>query len=175
MQTLAAAPAAAPVLLAQQAPPVPELRLATPDAAAETVARFFNARQFATLRRLSQALEPAAGTGPGAVECGAPEFLDFLLNASPRDRQQTYLKGLDSLERDAQARFRKPFAETDDTQVAQLLAGLLKPWTYQAPDAQTAFLRDVKDDVRNAARNSEAWAKAGRPGSGGGQYWLPVD
>jgi hypothetical protein len=170
MQALVAAPAAAPVLLAQQAPPaVPELKFAGPDVAAETVLHFFDARQFATLRRLSQILEPAAG------DCGAPEFLDFLLNASPRERQQMYQKGLDMLERDAQSRFRKSFGETDDAQATQLIAGLRKPWTYQAPDVLTAFLREAKDDIHSAAVNSEAWAKAGRPGAGGGQYWLPVE
>jgi len=169
MQALAVAPAAAPVLLAQQAPAVPELKFALPDVAAETVLRFFDARQFATLRRLSLILEPASG------ECGAPEFLDFLLNASPRDRQQMYLKGIEMLERDAQSRFRKSFSDTDDTQATQLLAGLRKPWTYQAPDALTAFLREAKDDVRSATVNSEAWAKSGRPGAGGGQYWPPVE
>jgi len=169
MQALVAAPAAAPVLLAQEPAAVPELKFAGPDLAAETVARFFDARQFGTLRRLSQILEPASG------DCGVPEFLDFLLNTSPRERQQMYQKGLEALERDAQGRFRKPFAETDDAQAAQCLAGLRKAWTYQAPDALTAFLREAKDDVHNAAVNSEAWTKAGRPGAGGGQYWLPVE
>jgi hypothetical protein len=172
MQALVAAPAAAPALLAQDTPPVPELKFAVPDAAAETVLQFFDARQFATLRRLSQALEPAGA--PGAVECGAPEFLDFLLRASPSDRQQMYLLGLDTLEHDAQVRFNKPFAAIDEAQAAEMLAGLRNPWTYATPDALTAFLREVKEDVRNATINSEPWARAGRP-SGGGQYWPPVE
>ena len=169
MQALVAAPAAAPVLLAQQAPAIPELKFALPDVAGETVLHFFDARQFATLRKLSQVLEPAAG------DCGAPEFIDFLLDTSPVERQQMYAKGVDMLERDAQSRFRKSFSETTDAEAAQLLSGLRNPWTYQAPDVLTAFLREAKDDLHSAAVNSEAWAKAGRPGAGGGQYWLPVE
>ena len=169
MQALVAAPAAAPVLLAQEAPVIPELKFAVPDAAAETVLQFFDARRFSGLRRLSQILEPAA------EECGAPEFLDFLLKESPRDRQQLYLNGLDTLERDAQSRFRKSFSEASDAEGAELLEGLRKPWTHTPPDALTAFLREAKDDVRNASVNSEAWAKAGRPGAGGGQYWRLVE
>jgi len=79
------------------------------------------------------------------------------------------------LEHDAQERFRKAFADTDAAQAGELLAGLRKPWTYTPPDTLTAFLRDAKEDVRAATRNSEAWAKAGLPGAGGGQYWPPVE
>jgi hypothetical protein len=176
VQAMVAAPAAAPALVAQQQqePPLPELKFAVADAAAETVRRFFDARQFATLRRLSQMLEPAVGHGPGAVECGTPEFLDFLLSASPRQRQQLYLSGLDALEYESRARFGRSFADTSDAEAAELLAPLRRPWTYVGPDALIAFLREAKEDVRNATRNSETWAKAGLPG-GGGQYWLPVE
>jgi len=178
MQALAVTPVAAPALLAQQAAApatLPELKFATPDIAAETVLQFFDTRQFATLSRLSRILEPATGTAPGAVECGAPEFLDFLLSVSPQDRQQSYLAGLDALEHNSQQRFGKSFADANDAQAAQLIEGLRQPWTYTAPDALTAFLRDAKEDIRTAARNSEAYAKSGAPGAGGGPYWMPVE
>src|SRR5689334_12657774 len=93
IQALAAAPAA-PALLAQQAaqqagPPVesPETDIvfAIPDDASEPVLRFFNQRQFATLRRLSDVLMP------GASEAQTPEFMDFLIGDSPAERQQIWL------------------------------------------------------------------------------------
>ncbi len=178
-----AAPAAPALLKAQQpagagpaaggADPAP-LQFAVPDVAADTVRRFFDDRQFATLRRLSEIFEPPVN-GAGAIETRAPEFLDFLLSESPRDRRQLYLSGLEALEYEAQTSFGRPFAEADDAQVAQLLAPLRQPWTYEAPSPLAAFLREVKEDVRTAARNSKEWADAGRPGAGGGQYWLPVE
>lgn len=177
VQALAAVPGAAPALLAQQQQqesPAPALTFAVADAAAETVPRFFTPRQFATLRRLSQVIEPGSGAAPDAIACGAPEFLDFLLSASPRERQQLYFSGLDALESESQTRFRRSFADTSGPEAAELLAPLRRPWTQTAPDVLTAFLREAKEDIRNATRNSEAWAKAGL-GGGSGQYWLPVE
>ena len=58
-----------------------------PDAVAQTDAHFFNDQQIATLRRLSEILMPPLKGYPGAKEAGTPEFLDFLIGVSPRDRQ----------------------------------------------------------------------------------------
>jgi hypothetical protein len=137
LTALAAAPAA-PALLAQQpeqppaapaptdsvppsAPPanpggfgaqnVPKLDVTVPDGVAEPEARFFNAQQFAALRRLSDILLPPLKGNPGALDCGTPEFLDFLTGASPADRQQLYKNGLDGLNSKAKKQFGKLFAE----------------------------------------------------------------
>src|SRR5437867_1737249 len=103
LQAVAAAPAlalpAAPAVLAQQPaipvepPPRPveevqKLKFIVPDAAAKMAPHFFNAQQFAALRRLSDILMPAINGAPGALDTSAPEFLDFLIGASPTDRQQ---------------------------------------------------------------------------------------
>ena len=192
IQTLAAAPAlvapAAPELLAQQpagpqtrpAEEAPRLEIATPDAAAEMTPRFFNAQQFAALRKLCDILMPPINGMPGAVDAGAPEFLDFLIGASPADRQQIYKTGLDILNAQAAKQFKKPFAEVDEAQANTLLAPLRQPWTYEAPaDPLARFLREVKQDVRTATTNSREYATAGstggRRGGGIGQYWYPID
>jgi hypothetical protein len=180
MQALVAAPAA-PVLLGQQtagplsteAPTVPALRYEVPDVAADPVLKFFEARQFATLRRLSQLLAPPMDGAPGAIDARAPEFLDFLLSESMAERQKLYLNGLDTLERESQTRFRKPFAEIDETQAGQILAPLRQAWTYRAPNAFAEFLRAAREDVRTATRNSPEWSAAGHP-PGAGLYWKPV-
>ena len=114
LQTIAAAPIA-PAVLAQQpaaavnpaaaqAPPPSrpldegsKIEAASPDAAAEMVPAFFNAEQFAALRRLSDILMPSMKGAPGALEAKAAEFLDFLIGASPADRKQLYKAGLDAL------------------------------------------------------------------------------
>jgi hypothetical protein len=193
IQTLAAAPAVAvPVKtapLAQQpggsgAPrpqeEAPKLELATPDLAAEMTRRFFNAQQFAALRKLSDILMPPLNGLPGALDARAPEFLDFLIGASPADRQQVYKTGLDALNAQATKQFKKPFAEVDEAQANTLLAPLRQPWTYEPPtDPLTRFLREVKQDVRTATINSREHATAsstgGRRGGGIGQYWYPID
>jgi len=76
-----------------------------PDAVAQTSTHFFTETQTATLRHLSELLQPPYKTYPGAVEAGAPDFLDFLIGVSPADRQQMYQSGLDRLESEAHQRF----------------------------------------------------------------------
>lgn len=188
VQTLFAAPVA-PALLAQQPPaPVappsgdgesPKIEATPPDLAADTVPHFFNARQFATLRALSAMLMPSRDGVPGAAETGAPEFLDFLIGASGRERQQIYIQGLDALDDGARKRFDKSFADAGD-QAAALLAPLREAWTYEPPDDPVArFLREAKRDVRTAVMNSRQHAATAAPtnrrAGGVGLYWYPID
>ncbi len=190
IQTLAATPAVAlPVtteLQAQQGAPArpaedtPKLETAVPDVAAEPVPRFFNAPQFAALRKLCDILAPPLNGLPGALEAEAPEFLDFLLGQSPADRQQLYRAGLDALNAQALRQFKKTFAAVGEAQAATLLAPLRAAWTYEPPaDPFARFLREAKQDVRTATQNSRAYATAGssggRRGGGMGQYWYPLD
>lgn len=190
IQHLAAVPAIAvpvPDLLGQQPagtarPQVepPKLELTSLDAAGETTQRFFDAQQFATLRRLSDILLPPLSGMPGALDAKAPEFLDFLIGASPADRKQLYATGLNALNTQATKRFNKAFAELSETQAAELLAPLRQPWTYEPPaDPFARFLRQVKQDVRTATMNSREYTTAGssggRRGGGIGQYWYPID
>jgi Gluconate 2-dehydrogenase subunit 3 len=186
---MAALPAAAPSLMAQQpapsaARPVDDAKLevATPDAATEPIVRFFHADQFSALRKLSDMLMPASpGKTPGALDAGAPEFLDFLIGQSAPVRQQLYRTGLDQLNRQARAKFAKTFADLDDAQADTLLAPLREPWTHEEPaDPLARFLRAAKADVRTATTNSREYAAAGaasgrRAFGGGGSYWYPLD
>ena len=144
LKAMVAAPAA-PALFAQQSPaplnPVPDtpvpataaasaveelpkLESTVADAAAEMRPGFFNAQQFTALRKLSDLLMPSLKELPGALDTGAPEFLDFLIGFSLPDRQQLYRIGLDALNAQARKRFERPFAELDTTQAEALLAPL---------------------------------------------------
>jgi hypothetical protein len=137
--------------------------------------RFFTPAQFSALRRLGDLLMPAGQTSPGALASGAPEFLDFLIGASPSDRQQVYRAGLDGLNAQARRQFSKAFADTDDAQAETLLAPLRQPWTYPDPtDPVARFLRAAKADMRTATINSLA-ASTGRRFAGSGLYWYPLD
>jgi len=187
-----AVPAVVPELKAQQAsggpagPPAPadenpKLELSVPDAAAETVLHFFTAAEFAALRKLSDLLAPARDGAPGALDARAPEFLDFLIGASPADRQQIYRAGLDALNAQARRRFAKSFAETNAAEADQLLAPLREAWTYDLPtDPAARLLWTAKEDVRTATLNSREWSLAAASAGGGlrsgtGLYWLPID
>ena len=188
-QTVAAVAPAACLLRAQQAQRPrtdagaedPKLEAITPAEAGEPVSRFFNAEQFAALRRVSVLLMPPINGSPGAAECHAAEFLDFLVSESPADRQEIYRAGLDALNAQARKTSKKPFAELDDAQAAALLAPLRQPWTYELPaDPVARFLLTAKGDVRTATVNSREYSGAGTPGGGrrmGGQglYWLPLE
>ncbi|HKX29132.1 MAG TPA: gluconate 2-dehydrogenase subunit 3 family protein, partial [Blastocatellia bacterium] len=119
--------------------------------AAETPPRFLNPPQFAALRRLSEILLPPLGGLPGALAAGTPEFLDFLIGASPADRKQIYTAGLDALNAESHQRFGRPYAEVTEAQAAELLAPLRQPWTPDPPaDPLARFLREAKQDVRTA-------------------------
>jgi hypothetical protein len=209
IQALAAAPAA-PALVAQQAAqqtPVPQsstapaaaggrggrggfggggapamLEVTPPDSVAEPVAQFFTAPQFAALRRLSGLIQPPAKGSLGALDCGVPEFLDFLIGVSPADRQQLYRNGLDALNLQSKTKFSKSFADLDDTQAHAILQPLLVPvpWAYDPPkDPIKHFIFAVRQDVPTATRNSPEFAAAGaasgRRGGGAGSVWNPID
>jgi hypothetical protein len=187
-QTLAATPALSTLLAQQQnrgdqasAEP-PKLDTASPDAAAELYPHFFDSHQFGALRKLSEIIQPPVNGTPGAIDAKAPEFLDFLVGESPADRQQLYRAGLDALNAASQKGFRKPFAELNASQAAEVLAPLRAPWTYEAPaDPLARFLRSAKQDIRTATVNSREYNAAGASSGGGRRfgaqslYWLPLD
>lgn len=177
----------APALAAQTPAPSTEpvkLETVRAEMAATQVPRFFNARQFATLEKLCAVVMPALNGNPGAAEAGAALFLDFLLGASPAERQQLYRQGLDHLEAESRRLFKTAFAGASDVQIAQLLKPLLVAWTFDPPtNPLQRFLAAARADIRQATVNSPEWAQAQastgsrrrRGGAGGGFYWYPID
>jgi Gluconate 2-dehydrogenase subunit 3 len=205
IQSLAAAPAI-PLIAQQTAPPAaapqvpaqaaPGGRFGTSDPPLQTIAAdlaapptaplFFNADQFAALRKLGGLFAPTLGGHPSALEAGAPEFLDFLLSVSPADRQRLYRDGLDQLNAQAKKQFHIPFAELDATQADAILRPMLSviPWVEDLPkDPVRHFIAQAQRDFRTATQNSREWASAGAAsgrrgrgfGGGVGLYWLPID
>ena len=121
IQSLAAAPAISAVAAPPQqsasptAPAAPKLTNATTDSDAATTPRFFTPAQLAALRRLGALFMPPRKGLPGALDAGAPEFVDFLIGVSPADRQQLYRNGLDTFNARAHKQYGKPFSDLDDT------------------------------------------------------------
>jgi Gluconate 2-dehydrogenase subunit 3 len=158
----------------------PKFETAVPDAAAEGLHLFFSADQFAALERLAEVLMPAVGDSPGAQDTGVAEFLDFLISASPADRQAQYRDGLDKLNAVARSRYRKTFVQLAPAEIDTLLAPLREAWTFASPaDSLAQFLRAAKMDVMHATMNSRQWsearAKRSRRASGLGMYWYPIE
>src|SRR6185437_9605876 len=169
-----------------QPPAVPKLDLTAVDLAGQPAPRYFTTAQFATLRKLGALLVPPLKNNPGAVEAQAPEFLDFLISASPEDRQKLYLTGLDSLEQQAKDKFQRSFCDLEAQQADAILRPLLvvRPWPEDLPsDPVQNFITQVHEDLRTATMNSREWAlaaeKSGRRFSRGsrtsGYYWAPID
>ena len=151
------------------------------DAVAHTHAHFFNGQQMATLRRLSEILLPPLKSYPGATDTGTPEFLDFLIGASPLDRQQMYQSGLDRLDAESKQYFGVAFAAVDKQQADQLLRPWLRVWMTDHPPTEpyANFINVAHSDIRTATINSQAWSEVattlGQRTPDVGLYWFPVD
>jgi hypothetical protein len=164
---------------------IPKFEQTAPDAVGRVTQRFFTSPQWTALRKLSEVLMPPMRGNPGAIECGAPEFLDFLIGASPADRQHLYRNGLDMLNTRAKKQFNKSFAELDTAQADATIRPLLVavPWVHDAPrDPNAHFIAEAHRDIRTATQNSREWAEAsaasgrrGGFGGGGGSYINPID
>jgi hypothetical protein len=170
----------------RQPPSVPKLQVTAPDLTAEPAPHFFTDIQFATLEKLGEVLVPPLKNNPGALEAKAPEFLDFLIGASPADRQKSYQFGLDQLELQAKSKYQTSFHSLSETQVGAILKPLLvaRPWPEDLPsDPLQSFVAQVHEDLRTATMNSREWAAASeksgrlftRAYRGSGYYWAPID
>jgi hypothetical protein len=184
IQSLVGIPAAAALPLPARADGVqtetPRTAVSAPDAVANSQPRFFSPAEFQTLARLAEILLPPHGGAPGAREADAAEFLDFLVAHSPSEHANLYREGLSKLDREAQTRYQKTFAELTPEHAKPILAPLEEPWTYEgSPDPFARFLVAAKEDVFAATVNSRAWAAAmsrrARSAGGLGTYWYPVE
>lgn len=163
-----------------EAKPLPMQPL-VPDAVASAHPKFFSDEQMATLRQLCEIMLPPLKGYPGAIDAGAPEFLDFLISVSPPDRQQLYRSGLDRLDREAKQKYGVHFADVNAAQADALLRPWMKAWMTDHPptEAYEAFINLVHADIRTATINSQGWSDAtvaaGDRRPGVGLYWFPVE
>jgi len=158
-----------------------DLSLLVPDAVAQTDAHFFNAAQRATLSRLCEVLMPRVKAYPGALDAGTPEFLDFLIGASPSELREMYQAGLDRLDAEAKRKFAVPFEKITDAQADALIRPWLRGWMSDHPPVEphARFVNLAHHDIRVATVNSQAWSEAkraeGDDTAGMDLYWYPVD
>lgn len=140
----------------------PNIPVTQPDVVATTETRYFTPARYATLVAFSKAVMPGGQGYPGAVETGAPEFLDFLIGGSPADRQAMYNNGLDRLHADSMKECKVPFAQADAKQVDMVLRPNLRAWINDHPPTEPylLFVNQVHRDIREATLNSPAYARA---------------
>lgn len=152
-----------------------------PDAVADTKAHFFTDAQLATLRQLSEVLLPPMRGFPGAIDAGAPEFLDFLIGVSPPDRQEMYRAGLDRLDHEAKSKFGVPFAGVNAAQADVLIRPWLRKWMQDHPPEEpyARFINMAHADIRTATLNSKVYNDATQTAEDrettAGLYWYPVE
>ena len=159
--------------------PLPQTEAA--DGIAQTEQRFFTAMQMATLIRFCNVLLPPLGSKPGAIEAETPQFLDFLIGSSPAVRQKIYTDGLNWLDVESHAKYKKPFAALDDRETASLLKPWLRTWMNDHPPTEphANFVNIAHDDIRTATLNSKAWSDsvsdAAQDSDSLGLYWYPIE
>lgn len=113
--------------------------------------KFFPADQYRTLRVLCQTIIPADEQAGGAIEAGAPEFIDLLTSENP-DYQLTLGDGIAWLDSTCGDRYGKAFLDCSATQQKQTL-DLIAYRENGRKDAALgpgvkffAFLRDLTTD-----------------------------
>jgi gluconate 2-dehydrogenase gamma chain len=124
LKTLAAVPAAALVrLIPRQTAEALHNTIQGAKARATAAAyapRFFNEHEYATLRGLCQAIIPPDGRWGGAVEAGAPEFID-LLTSENEEYQQRLGGGIIWLDATCQKRFHNLYTECSPAEQKEIL------------------------------------------------------
>jgi len=161
-------------------PDTPKILTTDSDSVAVPTVGTFDSAQFSALRKLGEILMPAALDTPGALETGAPEFLDFLIGVSPPGRVTLYKTGLDRLNAEAHSRYNRSFGEITAAEAEPILAPLHAPWSYRGPvDPFAKFLLAAKSDLLTATANSREYvtvvSQRRRGGGGVGQYWYPIE
>src|SRR5205823_5711059 len=82
--------------------------------------KFFNAQRYATLALLCDAIIPPDGHSGGAVQAGAPEFIDLLASEN-KEYQRSLVRGLEWLDSYCNKRFNKAFSDCDTAGRKQVL------------------------------------------------------
>jgi hypothetical protein len=82
--------------------------------------KVFAAHEYETLRKLADLILPADEVSAGAVEAGAPEFIDLLCSGN-RHLESTFRGGLAWLDAASAKRFKEPFLAAAPEQQREML------------------------------------------------------
>jgi hypothetical protein len=98
--------------------------------------RALSKEQYAATEVLVEAILPADERSPGAREARVADYLDLLLSEVEPPLKQEWLDGLAALDREAQTRFKAPFARLRPADVEALLTDISRFETAVAPRAE---------------------------------------
>jgi len=98
--------------------------------------KYFNAHEYETLRALCQAIIPSDAECGGAIEAGAPEFID-LLTSENEEYQARLGGGIIWLDATCQQRYGKVFLESTPVQQIEILDRI----AYQRNEMSDSTLR----------------------------------
>jgi gluconate 2-dehydrogenase gamma chain len=90
------------------------------DAAGAYSPKFFSAQQFKTLQSLCETILPADSDSGGAIEAGAPEFIDLLTSENP-EYQSKIGGGLKWLDSTSAKRYKNPYLDCTPQQQKEIL------------------------------------------------------
>jgi len=119
------------------------------------VPRFFTAHEYATARILAELVIPRDGRSGGALDAGVPEFMDFILYEN-HAMQPQFRGGLAWLDREAQDRFSREFAQLADRDRRAILDDIAWPARVRPEHAQgAAFFSAFRDLTASGFFSSE--------------------
>ena len=113
--------------------------------------KFFDPQQYKTLRALCETIIPADADSGGAIEGGAPEFID-LLTSENTDYQTTLGDGLKWLDSTCTTRYGKAWLDCTPQQQAEILdliayrKNAVQDQTLEDPVEFFSFLRNFTAD-----------------------------
>jgi hypothetical protein len=109
------------------------------------VPQFFTAREYATVRVLTELVIPRDGRSGGALDAGVPEFMDFILAENPG--MQTGIRGgLAWLDGESQERFGHEFVDVTDVERRAVLDDIAWPRRARPEHSQgAAFFTRFRD------------------------------
>jgi gluconate 2-dehydrogenase gamma chain len=118
---------------------------------ADYVPKFFDPHQYKTLQSLCETILPADADSGGAIEAGAPEFID-LLSSENTVYQKTLGDGLKWLDATCQTRYGKAYLDVTPQQQTEILDLIAyrrnadKDETLREPVDFFSFLRNFTAD-----------------------------
>jgi gluconate 2-dehydrogenase gamma chain len=86
--------------------------------------QFFSLQQEKLLDRLCEMIIPADERSSGAHEAGVSRFIDLMVAHSQPSIQQEWVAGLEGVENEARAQFRKRFLECAPEEQDRIMAGM---------------------------------------------------
>jgi hypothetical protein len=123
--------------------------------------KFFTEHEFATVSVLTDLVLPADERSGSATQAKVPEFMDFMLDDSPRDADRLAMRGgLAWLDAESRQRFEKDFIDLAPSQRTAILDDIA--WPEKAPPGMThgvAFFNRFRDQVASGFWSSEMGVK----------------